>query len=84
MDIIQKFVDLHIHYIEIILELAVSGACFVDTELSQNTPLNKNLKQTTLGLCIIYHMVFIQSSLGEQFNIQKRTDSTERSNFDIE
>ncbi len=84
MDIVEKFVHLHIDYIEVVLSPAVSRASHADHELSGNAALQKQLRQTTFGLCVIYHMAFVQSALGDNWNGLKRFDSADREGFNID
>ena len=84
MNIRQKFVNLQIDYIEVVLMPAVSRACNADDNISNNMVLQKSLTQTTLGLCIIYHMAFIQAELGELWSDIKRCDSEKRAEFNID
>jgi hypothetical protein len=77
----QEFVNLQIDYIEVVLSAAVSRACHADADLAGNPELIQILSQTTMGLCVIYHMAFIQSALGDElwsdikgFQAAKRDD----------
>jgi len=84
MSIKQKFVNLQIDYIEVVLMPAASRASSADDNISNNLELQKSLTQTTLGLCIIYHMAFIQAELGDIWSKVKHLDSEHRNEYDID
>ena len=86
MSIRQKFVNLQIDYIEVVLMPAVNRASMADEEFSRDIELKKLLTQTTLGFCIIIHIAFIQNELGiiELRDTLKRFDSSDRDTFDID
>ena len=84
MDIVEKFINLHLDYIEVVLEPSVSRACSADDRFSKNIDLQKKLQQTTLGLCVIYHMAFVQAALEEKWSTLKRPNSPQRDDFNID
>lgn len=84
MNIVDRFVHFHLDYVEVVLEPAVSRAASADDNISKNTDLQRQLNQTTFGLCVIYHLAFIQSALGENWDTLKRFNSRDRENYNID
>lgn len=80
----QKFVEFQITYIEVVLESAVSRACSADDAISKDVSLQQSLIQLTLGLCVIYHMAFIQKELGEVWSTIKGFNSGKREDYNLD